>query len=403
MKRKILLSESNLVSLVKFIIKETSEDMDIEKIVGTYKGNNPIIKDLQFNKIYKGINLTDEDIKIVKQSLQDEPKPTVDILKTEKPVDVNSLLQKKGTKTYLDIIKGEKNKLFNRILIDKHIKISQPDDRWFQDNIRDLEFLKKSFASSKGKMRWLDGSYETFSERINRLIERCRKKEYIGFIEENEDRKVWSILNKIDTNYSNWRKLIDDRLGKVNNGISGTNQVEVIENYFEQRSLDEVLPPERLTKFLELQEKLSTNIKTLSFAELDLLDAFGKKNSPTLQEIYNNISRTTNIGNETEADFLMLLRNCKEPNIEIVDFSTPGNVVDTAFGIDSAIKINGVWFAVQIKAGKFARNSAQKSFINNLGINSLSIFKKNNMFQFNYFSPTNKETEKSFNEDFGIK
>jgi len=405
MKKIIRLNESELVSLVKRTIMENNEDIDIEKIIGTYKGENPFIKDLQHNKIFKGYYLTQKEIEDATKFLEDEKlgtKPKINILKKDKPIDTNSLIQELGTKTYLGIIQSEKNTLFNRILMDKQIKISKPDDEWFEENIKNLLFLKENFKSTKGRMKWLDGETSTFEERVNKLIQKCKNKDYIGFIEENEDRKVWSILNKLDTNYTNWRKLIDIRLNsKDGGGIKGENQIEIIENYFKQRDISEVLPPERLGRFIELNKKLSTNVKKLSFADLDLLDAFGKKNSQTLQEIYNNISHTTNIGNQTESNFLMLLRNVKQP-IEIVDFSTPGNVVDTAFGIDCAIKIDGVWFAVQIKAGKFAKNAAQKAFVNYLGINSLSIYERNKRFQFNYFSPSKRDGENLFNENFGL-
>ena len=405
MKKIIRLTESELVSLVKRTIMENNQDDNIEKMIGTYKGENPIIKGLQ-HKIFGGYDLNNKDIEDAIKIFGDEiefNKPKINILKNEKPKDPNSLLQEKGTETYLDIIRGEKNILFNKILTDKHIKISKPDDKWFEDNIRDLKVLKENFKSSKRKIKWIDGETSTFEERIDKFIDRCEKQDYVGFIEENEDRKVWSILNKIDTNYTNWRKMIDDRLKRNDNGVSGENQIDIIENYFKQRPLSDVLPGDRLSKFMELQKKLSTNVKTLSFADLDLLEAFGKKNSEKLQNIMNNITHTTNLGNESEVKFLTLLRNAKEPNIEIVDFSTPGNVVDMAFGIDCAVKLNGIWCAVQVKAGKYAKNAAQKSFINYLGLNSISIYERNKRYQFNYFSPTKTDGDNFFNEDFGIK
>jgi hypothetical protein len=64
MKKIIRLNESELVSLVKRTIMENNEDIDIEKIIGTYKGENPFIKDLQHNKIFKGYYLTQKEIEI---------------------------------------------------------------------------------------------------------------------------------------------------------------------------------------------------------------------------------------------------------------------------------------------------------------------------------------------------
>jgi len=342
--------------LIKKIIKETDEDMNIEKKVDVYNGKSP-----------------------------------------------NSSMQNLGTKTYLDIIRGEKNKLFNKILQDKHFKISTPDEKWFEENIENLNLIKKIFKSSKGKINWRDGDYLTFEEKVNYLIKRCEKKDYIGFIEENEDRKVWSLLNKLDTNYTNWESMINNRLtGKNSETIDGPDRLEVINNYFKQRPLSDILPSDRLINFKEIEIKIGTNISTLSYADLDLLDAFGRKNSENFEKIYNTISHSTNIGNEVEDRFLTFLRNKKDVNLEIIDFSSPGSVVDTAFGIDCAIKINGIWYAIQIKAGKNSKNSAQKSFINNLGINSLSIYERNRNNQFNYFSPSKKEGENNFNEDFGF-
>ena len=354
--KKIRLSESELISLIQKVIKETEEDMNTEKKVGNYNGKSEL-----------------------------------------------SLMQNLGTKTYLDIIRGEKNKLFNRILQDKHFKISTPDEKWYEDNIENLNLIKKIFKSSKGRLSWRDGDYLTFEEKIDSLIERCNRREYVGFIEENEDRKVWSILNKLDTNYTNWESMINNRLmGGYKKTIDGSDRTEVINNFFKQRPLSDILPSDRLINFKELEIKLGTNIKTLSYADLDLLETFGKKNSKEFQDIYNTISYSTNIGDELETKFLTYLRNKKDSSLEIIDFSSPGSIVDTAFGIDCAIKLHGIWYAVQIKAGSNSKNTAQKSFINNLGINSLSIYERNKNYEFNYFSPTKKEGENNFNEDFGF-
>jgi hypothetical protein len=406
MKKIIRLSESELVSLVKRTIMEDNKKDDIVTKVGYYKGKNPFLLSL-YLKTYDGYNLTDEEIIKAEKEFEKEEsidKSKVNMLKIEKPIDPNSLIQKKGVKTYLDIIGGEKNILFNTILSDKNIKISKPDDKWFEDNIRDLKILKDNFKSSEGLIKWMDGEESTFEKRIDEFLNKCKKKDFVGFIEEYGKNKVWSDLNKIDTHYTNWRIMMDDRLKRIDNGISGKNQIETIENYFKQRPLSDVLPANRLSKFMELQKKISTNVKSLSFADLDLMEIFGKKNSEKLQNIINNITHTTNIGNQSEVKFLTLLRNAKEPKIEeIVDFSGPGNIVDMAFGIDCAVKIDGVWYAIQVKGGKSAKNKAKGAKINKLGINSLSIYERNRMYQFNYFSPSKKDGDNFFNEDFGVK
>jgi len=350
MTKKIRLSESELISLIKKVIKETDEDMNTE------------YKERKSN---------------------------------------NALIQNLGTKTYLDIIKGEKHSLFSKILEDKHIKISTPDEEWYQDNIDNLIYVKNILKSSKGNISWRDGDNLSFYQKIDTLIEKCRNKEYVGFIEENEDRKVWSLLNKIDTNYSNWESMINDRLmRKEEGGIDGLNRREAIENFFRQRPLTEILPPNRYINFKEYEKNLNTKINTITYAELDLLEAFGKKNSEKLELIFEKIKYTTQIGDELELKFLTHLRNSKKPDLKIIDFSSPGSVVDTALGIDCIIYVNGEWFAVQIKGGKSGEDSAKTAFIHNLGINSISIYEINNNFY--YYTPSKMSGENNFNKDFGF-
>jgi hypothetical protein len=348
--KKIRLSESELISLIKKIIKETDEDMSTE------------YKERKSN---------------------------------------NALIQNLGTKTYLDIIKGQKHSLFSKILEDKHIKISTPDEEWYQDNIDNLKYVKNTLKSSKGSISWRDGDNLTFQEKIDYLIKKCQNKEYVGFIEENEDRKVWSLLNKIDTNYSNWESMINDRLmRKEEGGIDALSRRESIEKFFKQRPLSEIFSPARYINFKEYEKTLNTKITTISYAELDLLEAFGKKNSEKLESIFSKIRFTTKIGDELELKFLTHLRNSEKPDLKIVDFSSPGSVVDTALGIDCMIYINGEWCAVQIKGGKSGKDSAKTAFIHSLGINSISIYETNNDFY--YYTPTKMNGENNFNEDFGF-
>lgn len=348
--KKIRISESELISLIKKVINETEEDMDTQ-----YKEKKAL----------------------------------------------NGLMQELGTKTYLDIIRGKKNSLFSKILENKHIKISTPDDTWYQENIDNLKDIKKIFKSSLSKINWRDGDYLAYNEKIDKLIQRCENKEYVGFIEENADRKVWSILNKIDTNYSNWESMITNRLLTPGGGeIDGNNRREVIENFFKQRPLSDVLPPSRLINFNEYEKNLGTKINTISYAELDLIEAFGKKNSEKLESIYEKIKYTTKMGDELESKFLIHLRNSKKPDLKIIDFSTPGSVVDTAFGIDCAVFINGVWFAVQVKAGESGKDTAKSAYVHKLGINSISIYEMNGDFY--YYTPKNQSELNNFNEDFGI-
>jgi hypothetical protein len=312
----------------------------------------------------------------------------------------NSLMQELGTKTYLDIIKGQKNAIFSKILEDKHIKITSPDDNWYKDNIENLKDIKGIFKSSKSEISWLDGNVSSFDERIEYLIKKCENKEYIGFIEENENKKVWSLLNKIDTNYSNWDSMIKDRLLRKDGGIDDVNKTNVIHKYFKQRPLSDVLHPNRLINFREYEKNLINKINTISYAEYDLLNAFAKKNSEKLESIFEKIKFTTNLGDKLESKFLTHLRNSKKPSLKIIDFSTPGSIVDTVFGIDCIIYFDGIWYAIQVKGGESGKNRAKNAFVHNLGINSLSIYETNNDFY--YYTPSNKNSGNNFKKDFGI-
>ena len=392
MKKIIRLSESELVSLVKRTIME--ETTDNEKINKEF---------LLYNRLLNYSGFHKEIYKLKEKYTTEKTLPLTDIgylegyfkYDEEKPKTANNLIMDLGTETYLRMVLGEKQNLFKIILGNQtnKYKVSKPKNSWFEKNIGDLETFQKTFNTRTlyKKIKFPgDFKFMTLNTKIELLINRCENQDYIGILEiepDDLDKEEWSILNKIDTNLINWKNLIKEKNLNINVGVD-------IWDYFKQRKLDSIA-----SQNLKQTYKIDApNLKTMSYAEFDLLSAFTDETEKKLNKIKKSISLSTDKGNQTEKQFLHILQMRKNDgyDIEIINFSEPGNIVDTNLGVDMILTIKGVSYAVQIKSSE----EAVKDYllIKKLGILYLVIFPKNNGF--GYLSNSNPSEFKDFDTDF---
>jgi len=287
-----------------------------------------------------------------------------------------------GIVAYNNLIKTEKSLLFKE---KNNILVGNPSIEWANRSISDLisleekltEDLTEDLYTFKGIKNIIKTSKE-IKERLSNNLE-----SYIGFIENGD----WSILNKIDTNYSNWVKLmipfIDD--GKLG---SGTIE-EKIKSFFEQSPTITVISEKDFEEF--------KNIKSISYAEYALYNDY--LNNFTVSK--NTIGRTTYIGDLEENRFKEHIEK-----LEMVDFSSPGNQVDQIFGIDLLVKLHinsrdKRWIPIQVKARKKQSNY---SLIFKLNIGGIVLFPAEN-FEIKRkgkygFIDMNGGEERSFDEIF---
>lgn len=329
--------------LIRFIIREETSD-DVELQVMTYSGDNPKIKRLK-EKIYYGKYLTDEEKKYAKHFFMgDEKMNEEDFLESlaSHKKEIISL----GDKTYIEFVRGTK-----RLLIkNSSIKVSKPDETWIKSNIKDLEFFRDNLVFSEKRFKFANGTM-SIGDEIEVLLDRLHRRNFVGFVEESGEKKEWSILNKINSNYTNWYELILDR---EKQGALGSNTVPVkdkIHDYFEQQeySREDVGMTEDEYTF---NKRL---FPTLSLADLDIASSINsseglENKSEKLSKIIQNLKNSTEAGDNTEKNFIDYLIQKRYGGDKIKSFSSPGNLVDVTFQTDLMILGKDGWVPVQVKS-----------------------------------------------------
>lgn len=398
MKKIIRLSESELVSLVKRTIMENNQNIDVEKMVGTYKGENSTIKRLQ-HKIFSGYDLTDEEIikaekefekeesqKLDNNKVEEKNNPLFLLIKSDK--DLKKDVIENGIKSYKNILSTGKQALFKEYA-DSHgskITIGSPDKDWQTRNLNDL----RKFYENLGQERLLKTN--RYDSKLGDLIVAIGNKvknnlnSFNVFVEDGQ----WSSLNKMNTNYSYWAKVIIDldKKGLLGNG----SPKEKIKEFFKQRLKKDVCTPQELQHIKNVENNYRVYIEGLSYAEYQVYKD-GEKN---YEFVKNSIKETTSAGDNAEVEFVKFLKR-KGIN-EIIDFSSPGNQVDMEFGVDLMAKLFD-WTPIQVKSNR-PYNYNFKIF--DFDINGIVVWKKNNNDYYYVSSPNDKEP-KSFNQDFGVK
>jgi hypothetical protein len=394
-------TEFNYDLFIENILTEETERIDVEKRLKSYTGDIKILGDL-LQKLQKGVSLSDEEIEIAKKELEILQKQKNTMTNTpniSKFIKSNRELQSKvkslGIKTYKDLIRTDKKILLNTLLQNTKFRIDSPNEGWYQGNIDDLEILRNRFKSTVGNIRWSDGSISTFDEKITEMVNKCKNKDFFGILEKDGDNDVWSITNKLDTNYSNWAEMIEEK--QKEGLISGLDYNALVLDYFKQRPIDEAITDNELRdKIKDIEKKKNISVSTFSFAESDIIEAFQDESSPKLKNIFDRLSSTTREGDYVEENFKKLITAFPKYVEDLHDFSSWGNIVDMVFGIDLIVKLNGTEYAVQVKKDQ---RHAEKAFIRKLGINYVVIYPSGKgKYYFGYISP--KQPGGDFTEDF---
>jgi hypothetical protein len=309
--------------------------------------------------IYGGKILTPKDIEYAEsffnlgelkpQSFEVEPEP-MDIQDFEERLKLKTNqkeIVELGTKTYLDLTRGMKKFLINS---DK-IKVGKPNKNWINQNISDLEFFRDNLSFTEQKFVFDKKEKRTINEQINFLLERLKKQDFYGVLEKEGDEFVWSILNKINSNYSNWNHMIIQREMKGDLGPKNLSIEQKIKNYFEQTSYNKDDFDVDEETFLYLKR----HADTMSLADLDILEAINskdeqKKAGQKIDKIISNLKKTTEKGDKTEEQFVKWLIDKGYDLSHIRNFSSPGNLVDITFQTDLLLLGKNGWIPIQVKS-----------------------------------------------------
>jgi len=354
--------------LIKKVLREnvgfiSENNQDILSKLANYAGNDNLLNSIK-SKIDSG--LSERQLDVVKSKLY------------------KNYITSKGIDAYSSMINSDK-KYF---LKNANTMISNPDKTWVLKNINDLEkFLEKLNPHYKFKEIKLGNKSDIVLNFIENEINNINNR--VGFIDDGN----WSVLNKIDTNYSNWFDLINqyDKKGELGNGTYESK----IDNFFKERPINEILGSKKLDYIYSLENQIGKKLPKISYADYEMMiELFSGKHS-----IRDRIKKTTGIGDSAEAEFFDLLKDVPKENI--LNFSSPGNIVDMVFGVDCMIKMtkkgdnSSKWYPVQIK-----NNSESAKKVNIFKIGGISVFP--NKGGFGYYTSKGDDVPGNFFEDFSF-
>jgi hypothetical protein len=378
-------------TIIKKVLKEEVDKIKIEDLIKKYHFKGGLLSDY-FNKLQDGISLSDIEIHLAKLKLVE-----LGILnKMKKDITkyifgnehLQSLTKKFGIAVYKNLTIGNKKSILDTIYSESSYRLGQPSQEWFDNNIEDLEELKDRFPN--------------LEVRANKEISKCEKKEFYGITENEGKYFIWSILNKIDTNYVNWAKFISDR---VDNGdlrldteyVTDISESEfLIGQYFFERDINNINIDLELLEIIK-----SSGVSRISYGELDIVESFytylNKANPTKFENMLSTIQSTTSQGDNVELNFIKYINDFGSKFVNnIRSFSTPGNLVDMGFGIDMIVNLFGKDYAIQVKSNE---KHARKAKIQYLPLNYLILFPKDEQYpdQFLYLSNSQK-TPADFNK-----
>ena len=381
-------------TIIKKVLKEEVSRIKIEDLIRKYHFKGGLLSDY-FDKLMAGNSLSEIELGLAKMKLVE-----LGILNKMKKYiksyifgndHLQKLTKKFGIQVYQNLTKGNKKNILETIFSETTFNLGKPSDEWFEDNIEDLTELKNRFPN--------------LSVKIDKEISKCEKREFYGILENEGQYFIWSILNKIDTNYVNWSKFISDRVSDgdlrlESEYVSDISESEfIIDQYFFERNLSDLKISPELIEIIE-----NSGVSRISYGELDIIESFynyvNKLSSSKFESMLSTIQSTSSQGDNVELDFVNYLRKLGSKYVKnFKSFSTPGNLVDMGFGIDMLINLFGVDYAVQVKSNeKHARNAKIKY----LPVKYLIIFPKNegNTGEFYYLS-NSQTTPSDFNKKMG--
>jgi len=376
-------------NLIKQVLNEEIHRKNLEDLIRQHRYESNLL-DTYMEKMESGLELSEIDL-----ILADEELRRMSVLgKLKKNIlayirtntTVQDIIKQKGTIVYIKLISGDKKDILNSIFLDKVFQIGKPSDEWFEKNIEDITKITTIFPDLKAKMA--------------PSLKRCKEKNYMGIIKKEGDYFVWTILNKINTNYINWGDLISEKV--ANQSIKITRALpselaeaqEIIDEYFIQRSVLNFNIDEDLKSIIT-----TLKIRSLSFAEMDIIEAFylylNEKGTERFDKIISNIQSTSSQGDNVENNFMSYLSDYKNIVEDIHSFSSPGNLVDMELGIDLLAKIKGVYYAIQVKSSESHANSAKIKY---QPVNYLVIYPKNQLDPEEFYYITKKTNGGDFNQ-----
>jgi hypothetical protein len=203
------------------------------------------------------------------------------------------------------------------------IKTYTKEDKFFKKNIEQVQTLIDKVGSS------CPDSVENIKKKANNES----NKTLFVYEEKVEDEieHKYSLLNKLNTNYTALAYILTKFREKQSHEYKSTEGFDTIYNDF----------------FVKKREKIGET----EFYNL-ILNYFRKKlektEFETIQAVHNTIKQTTTIGQKTEKDFEELL---KIANANYIIFSGDFSWVDM-MGVDLIWEANGKWFPVQIKTNQ---------------------------------------------------
>ena len=423
MAKKIRLSESELVYLINKVITE-SDVYSLQDQILTYQGDNKNLLKMS-NILLNGGTLSNSALETAKLELEkeettkkivpvkektfkDEVRGTWENNWRDKNYKLMDEITSKGEKTYKNIKNSDKKFLFSL----GDYEFSTPNQNWIDENIKSLLLLKEKMSdedlSKEISLIFDKKTYaQKFSSWIDFLIDRLKTNSDFFTSILKKETKEWTILPKIDTNYTNWAIWID----KLNNEnkLGGGSKIDKVGEFFKQRPIRQVVNnQEDIEHIKKIQEEKDIKYRELSFAEYELF----KDSKDNYVQSLGSISKTSDIGDLAEKDFigyLKLSNNVSEYKIKpdnIISFSSPGNQVDMVFGIDFLILLvdkdnNERWVPVQVKS---SQGSASKAKLLNYDIGGISVFRTTNPEMRKYsewsYYDFSKGVEKSFDKDF---
>ena len=247
---------------IKSLLKEQEEKYDTLAMLSDYTGNNSKLQDLSRELKVLG-KLSNTKIKdAVTQFKKEFYEPTI-LSSLQFNKQIQSLIMDLGTKAYNDILRSNKRFLLSDL---NKVKIGTPEREWMNRNVSDLRFFKRHITDTGEKFSFPDRNEKvSISDEVTNLLKLLVKRDFWGFIEGDE----WSILNKINTNYTNWSKLIAKRDKEGDLGNNGSPKDKVT-NYFKQRPIEERYIAARILESRDFQfKKINTYLRKWEFEKWD--------------------------------------------------------------------------------------------------------------------------------------
>jgi hypothetical protein len=391
------------LNLLKSSINENLDISDGEMVglIKNYSGNNKMINDFKKKAFSLNVNFTDKQKQAAKDFFEREKLSHTILSQLDSTNDLGKEVIRLGIDTYVNLIKSSKKHLF-KTREDLTIKVGTPGPEWVKRNIGDLTELKNKLSekSLSKKIELPSGEETTIKAKVEEIINTLENdpNAYPGFIENDGE---WSIVNKLDTNYSNWFRILAELdLQKKLRGSSGKQKVE---NFFKQIPVERLLAPEKVENLRFIEREFGVEIPTLSQADLEILREFNKD----FLNIKKRLMISTERGDQNEVNIsgeIKLFSGGAITDSDIINFSSHGNRVDQVFGIDMlvymyvpALEDEKYWVPIQAKSDKAAAN---KSILLRFGIGGISIFPTKNpevIGSYGYLT-VKFGTEKSLNE-----